>query len=294
MHRGVDRLNRPVDCRARLRRPHHRIGVRRLGQRPAAGREGLQGRRGRGRCPLRGRGLRGDLVRPEEVPVPPRDRLLRHPAHRRRPGLADPGRRWCRRRVAGLREHALRAAGGVLQGRPVARHHRLEGRAGAVLRPGEADARRGREPTAHAVRRRHGEGRQRPRRGRHLPPDPGRRLLRRTRLPARRARGRPVLRRRRPGPRHLHRVRQLHDRLQVQRQEHPDEELPLPRRAARREGDGAEHRHARRAGCGRRLRRHHQVHQGEASARPGPPGRSRPSRSSSPPPPSAPRSCCTG
>ncbi len=147
----------------------------------------------------------------------------------------------------------------------MARHHRLEGRAGAVLRPGEADARRGREPAAHAVRRRHGEGRQRPRRGRHLPPDPGRRLLRRTGLPARRARGRPVLRRRRPGPRHLHRVRQLHDRLQVQRQEHPDEELPLPRRAARREGDGAEHRHARRAGCGRRLRRHHQVHQGEAS-----------------------------
>ena len=68
----------------------------------------------------------------------------------------------------------------------------------ALLRPGEADARRGREPGPHARRRRHGEGRGRDGRRRHLPPDPGRRVLRRSRPGGRRDRGRPVLRRRGP------------------------------------------------------------------------------------------------
>ena len=92
-----------------------------------------------------------DLLRPASGSCSPRARLLRHPAHRRGPRLADPGGRRRRRRLARLRQHALRAARGVLQGPAVARHHRLEGRAGAVLRPGEADARRRREPAAHAV-----------------------------------------------------------------------------------------------------------------------------------------------
>ena len=65
------------------------------------------------------------------------------------------------------------------------RHHRLAQRARAVLRPGQADARRGREPAAHAGRRRDGEGRRRHGRRRDLPPDPGRGLLRRARRPSR-------------------------------------------------------------------------------------------------------------
>ena len=119
--------------------------------------------------------------RPEEVPVGARARDVRHPAHRRRPRHDDRGRRGRRRRLAGLREHALRAAAGVLQRPAVVAHHRLEGRARAVLRPGQADARRRREPGPHAVRRGDGEGRERHGRGGHLPPDAGRRLLRRPR-----------------------------------------------------------------------------------------------------------------
>ena len=110
-----------------------------------------------------------------------------------------------------------------------------------------------------------------------------------------RARGRPVLRRRRPRPAHLHRVRRLHDRVQVQRQEHAGEELPLPRRAARREGDAADHGHPRRARATAAG-----TTSPSSSPRPSAPlaGSTQddhaPSRSSSPPPPSAPRSCCTG
>ena len=79
---------------------------------------------------------------------------------------------------------------------------------------------------------------------------------------------RPVLRRRRARPQHLHRVRRLHDRLQVQRQEHPGEELPLPRRAEGREGAAADHGHPgpRRRDDGG-LRGDDQVHQGEARHR---------------------------
>ena len=45
---------------------------------------------------------------------------------------------------------------------------------------------------------------------------------------------RPVLRRRRTGAHHLHRLRRLHDGLPLQRQEYPRQELPLPGREARR------------------------------------------------------------
>ena len=44
----------------------------------------------------------------------------------------------------------------------------------------------------------------------------------------------PVLRRRRPGAQHLHRLRGVHVGLPAQRQEHPGQELPPPRRAGRR------------------------------------------------------------
>ena len=141
--------------------------------------------------------LPGDVVRGLEVPLPPRGRLLRHPAHRRAPRLPDRLRRRRGRRLAGLRQHALRADVAVLRRPAVEPHHRLARRARAVLRPGEADARRGREPAAHAVRRRHGEGRHRDGRGRHLPPDPGRRLLRRRGRRHGPDGRRPVLRRRR-------------------------------------------------------------------------------------------------
>ena len=58
---------------------------------------------------------------------------------------------------------------------------------------------------------------------------------------------RPVLRRRRPRPEHLRRLRRLHDRLPAQRQEHPGQELPLPRRAERRPGAAAHDGHPGRA-----------------------------------------------
>ena len=187
--------------------------------------------------------LRLGHLGPQEVPLGARAGHVRHPAHRRRPRHDDRGRRGRRRRVAGLREHALRAAAGVLQRPAVGAHHGLEGRARALLRPGQADARRGGQPGPHAVRRRDGEGRDRHGRGRHLPPDAGRRLLRRTRA-SRGGVGRgPVLRRRGPGPQHLPQLRRVHERLPAQRQEHAGEELPLPRRAERRAGPAADHGH---------------------------------------------------
>ena len=56
--------------------------------------------------------------------------------------------------------------------------------------------------------------------------------------PGGRSRGRdlsrPLLRRRRAGAQHLHRLRRLHDGLPLQREEHAGQELPLPGREARR------------------------------------------------------------
>ena len=66
---------------------------------------------------------------------------------------------------------------------------------------------------------------------------------------------RPVLRRRRPRAQDLHRLRLLHDRLPPQRQEHPGQELPPPRRGQRREGAAAHHGHPGRAARRRRVRR---------------------------------------
>ena len=220
--------------------------------------------------------------------------LLRHPAHRHGQGLHDRRRRGRRRRLAGLRQHALRAAGRLLPRPVVGAHHRLEGRARAVLRPGEADARRRRQPGPHAVGRGDGEGRRRHGRRRDLPPDAGRGLLRRSRRRPGRAGGRPLLRRRRARPQPVPQLRRVHDRLPPQRQEHPGQELPLARRAARRRrstrsrpspGSGrapAAATRCRRAGP-------------RPSCRGVPPWRrSPPTRWSSRPPRSAPRSCSTG
>ena len=250
----------------RLRRPGHRLGLRRLGHRAAADREGLPGRRARGRCPVRGRRPARDVVRGLEVPLPARGRLLRHPAHRRAPRLPDRVRRRCRRRLAGLRQHALRAAVAVLRRPAVEPHHRLARGARALLRPGQADARRGREPAPHAVRRRDGEGRHRDGGGRHVPPDPGRRLLRRRGRRHGPDRRRPVLRWRRTRAPDLHRLRLVHDRLPPQRQEHPGQELPPPRRGQRRDGAPAHHGDPGRAPHRRRVRRPRPLHQGEDQA----------------------------
>ena len=86
-------------------------GLRRVGRRAAADREGLPGRRARGRRPVRGRRLPDTSLRPARSYLfAPGARLLRHPADRRGPRLPDRRRRRRRRRVAGLRQHALRAA----------------------------------------------------------------------------------------------------------------------------------------------------------------------------------------
>ena len=75
--------------------------------------------------------------------------------------LSGAGRR---RRVARLRQHAVRPAEAVLRRAGVGEHHRLGRRAGAALRPGDADARRRALPV-HADRRRsrHAAGRGRDR-----------------------------------------------------------------------------------------------------------------------------------
>ena len=152
-----------------------------------------------------------------------------------------------RRRLARLREHAVRPAEAVLRRAGVGGHHRLGRRAGAVHRPGHADA-RGRPLPLHADR--HGPGaaagRDRDRARGDLQQGARRRLLRE---PGRRGRG-PLLRRRRTAAHRLHLVRQLRHRLRPQRQEQADDELPLPRGEARRRGPrtagGARPRSARR------------------------------------------------
>ena len=220
--------------------------------------------------------------------------MLRHPADRHGQGLRDRRRGRRRGRVTRLRQHPLRAARPLLPRPLVGAHHRLEGRAGAVLRPGQADARRGREPRQVRRRRPDGEGRRRDGGGGHVPPHARRRVLRRPGAGARRDRARPVLRRRRAGPQGVPELRGVHDRLPAPRQEHPGEELPLPRRAGRRRGASAHHGDARAAAGGRRLPDRRAVDQGEGVAAPGGeelhrrPRRVRRGRRS------APRSCCTG
>ncbi len=119
--------------------------------------------------------------------------------------------------------------------------HRLEARAGAVLRAGQADARRRGVPALHPGRRGDEADRREARRRRHLPPDTGRRLLRWPRAAARGGRARPVLRGCRARPQPVPQLRRVHDRLPAQRQEHPGQELPAPGRVAGRGGAPDDH-----------------------------------------------------
>ena len=156
------------------------------------------------------------------LPVRARARLLRHLPHHAAATGARAHR--CRRgrRFARLREHAVPTAR-----RRVHRFARERRRTCAVLRPGASHARR-RNVSAHVTSRsRHARGRDRHGSGRHVPSGRCRRALRC-------AVTRSVLRRRRSGARHLHRLRRVHDRLPAQREEHAREELPVPRRAGRR------------------------------------------------------------
>ncbi len=105
----------------------------------------------------------------------------------------------------------------------------------------------------------------------------------------------PVLRRRRPRTDGLPRVWRVHDGLPAQREEHPAEELPLPRRTGRRRRASAHHRHLRRTAVqaagttSRRCRPSAKAATRLAGERP-----DGASRSSSPPLPSGRSGCCTG
>ena len=134
--------------------------------------------------------------------------------------------------------------------RHVGHARRLEDGARRALPDGAAHARRDAEPEHHLRRRGHPRGRQGHRPPGRLPPDRCRRVLRR----ARQDRARSVLRRRGARARRLHRLRRLHDRLPLQREEHPRQELPLPRREARPRGRDRDRGH-RSAAVRRRLPR---------------------------------------
>lgn len=131
--------------------------------------------------------------------------------------LAGRGRR---RRLPQLRQHPVRAAEALLHRPPVGRHHRLAGRAEAVLRPGAEDARRAAQPDHHPLRRPPQGGRREDGRRRHLPHGARRGLLRRRQgrdggepRQARRGGPRPVLRRGRALAAGVQRVRRVHDGL---------------------------------------------------------------------------------
>jgi hypothetical protein len=135
------------------------------------------------------------------------------------------------RGIAGLRVHPSRAEAELLHRKVVGRARRLGERAAPLLPASKADARR------HHQRRLDRTGpRARSRgeetwRGRRLRAHAGGDLLRETG----RDRPRSVLRRARAGPHRLHPLRRLHARVQVQREEHPGQELPVagPRRRGR-------------------------------------------------------------
>ena len=170
--------------------------------------------------------------------------LVRDPAHppalRRAPSRGRRGRR----RLPGLCQRPVRPARAVLHRPAVERPHRLGRRTGPALRPGHADARcRRGEPLRRPGRGRHARRGPLPRGGTHGAPHPRRGVLRPGRCPgAERHRARPVLRRRRPGPHGLHRMRQLHGGLPGRGEEHPGEELPGAGRAARGADRAAAHR----------------------------------------------------
>ncbi len=243
---------------------------------------------------LRGRRPARHVLRRDELPLPPRGRLLRHPAHRRPPRLHHRVRGGRGRWLAGLRQHALRAAAGVLRRPAVGAHHRLALGAGAVLRPGQADAGRRREPAAHPsddvmekVASEMGVADTF-----HPAPvgvffgEPGQAQGERVADPFFGGAG--------PERTDLHRLRRVHDRVSPQRQEHPGQELPLPRRAERRRRTPAHDRHPGRPARRRRVRRRRPLHQGQAAEPGRPPHPHGRAGRASPPPRSAPSGCCTG
>ena len=157
----------------------HRLGLRRQRRRAAGRGEGLPGRRHGVRQALDGRGHPEDQWDLPQVPLVARGRAVRDPADRVPRRRAGPLRRRRRRRLARLRQHAVRPAEAVLRRAGVGGHHRLGRRAGAVHRPGDADARR-RSLPVHAHRRRpgHAAGRDRDGQRRDVQQGAGRRLLR--------------------------------------------------------------------------------------------------------------------
>lgn len=203
-------------------------------------------------------------MEPAQISVGAQIGLLRHSADPPAEKRDDPGRRRRGRRVVELRQHAVRAAGSVLQRPAVAPHHRLAQRADAALRAGAADAGRGHQPDVHR-RRPHRQGsRRRDGLWRHLRAHPGRGVLRTGRnQDAGKDGARPVLRRRGPRPHRLPGMRLLHDGLSLRRQEHVPQALPRPRRigwgASHSDDDGKEFPAAPRPAVGGRNGSHRQL-----------------------------------
>ena len=182
------------------------------------------------------------------APGPEAARLLQHAAVSPR---RDPVWQRRRRRLDHVREHDARTASlGVERGR-VERPRALGDGDDATLRDRTEDARRHPEPDPRRGRRdARGDGEGSGRRCFVLS-HRRRGLLRQ----ARRRGSRSLLRRRRPRSQRLQRLRRLHGRLPVQCEEHARQELPLPRREARRAGDGRDARRRHRAARHRRQRR---------------------------------------
>ena len=109
-----------------------------------------------------------------------------------------------------------------------------------------------------------------------------------------RDRRRPVLRRGRSGAAGVHRLRRVHDRLPAPRQEHPAEELPLPRRAGRRRRPPADHGHPGPPARRWRLHGRRPLDQGQALAADRHQDLHRRARGLLRRRARAPRSCCTG
>ncbi len=159
---------RRTDGHLRLRRRDHRLRVRRQRCRAACRGEGLPRRRHGSRQALERRGHSEDQLGPEGLLVVPRGGAVRDSKARVPRRCARPLWRRRRRRLACLRQHAVCPAEAVLRRTGMGRHHRLGRRAGALLRPGKADARR-RSLSLHADRRRsvHAAGRDRNGQGRN-------------------------------------------------------------------------------------------------------------------------------
>ena len=205
--------------------------------RAAADREGLPRRGARGRPAVHARDAAEDVVGPAQLPVGAAAGAARHSAHhaaqghrgavRRRASAAD---RWCTpTRCTGrpARSSTTRAGRGITDwAAELEPHYDQASRMLGVteqpsMTPSDVVIRRWPRTWASGT------------------------TFRRTPVgvffgDARQDRAGSLFRWRRPGPDRLHRVRQLHDRLPVRRQEPPRPELPVPGRTGRR-GDPPGH-----------------------------------------------------